>query len=460
MPEGAKHLAIDSLWYERLIAIGKSEKDVPDSLAGEKSSREMQKNQFLEGKIRNPDLETPYIDAERLIQNEEELLRLKAEIATQESDELVRQIYRWKINERIASIRMLRAAHDGKMRTFKRYCEFIYGRPSKEIFAYTLNGIKQRANSALKSENSDLAEAAADLLHALPDFDRLPEERRPKGDTLDFAEQHVKSEFSDLLAIDEFDGSLSGELLCSAFEDALDTLGVSLKEGGDWKVIMDRETDSRVVSVDQNSLAVMVPESAKFTYKQLLPWLVHEIGTHVLRRHNGERTKLMLLGIGLDRYEGGEEGVATMRGQAVEDGTLDDYAGLRYHLVASLALGLDGKPRDFRDVFEILEKYHIFNYLSKEKSKERATKLGRSLAYNDCVRLFRGTDCGPGVVFTKDIAYREANMGIYDLIGTDEGKIEMMRFSVGKYDPMNPRHIWILNQLGISEDDLLELEHE
>ena len=35
-----------------------------------------------------------------------------------------------------------------------------------------------------------------------------------------------------------------------------------------------------------------------------------------------------------------------------------------------------------------------------------------------------------------------------------ENPDEMLRFSVGKYDPANPRHIWILDTLGITEEDL------
>ena len=45
--------------------------------------------------------------------------------------------------------------------------------------------------------------------------------------------------------------------------------------------------------------------------------IVHEIGTHVVRRENGKRSKLRLLGIGLDNYERGEEGIATMREQVL-----------------------------------------------------------------------------------------------------------------------------------------------
>lgn len=34
----------------------------------------------------------------------------------------------------------------------------------------------------------------------------------------------------------------------------------------------------------------------------------------------------------------------------------------------------------------------------------------------------------------------------------------MTRFNIGKYDPSNPRHLWVLEQLNITEQDLQELE--
>ncbi len=453
-------IALDTEWYQRLVQLGRDDRDVPDSLAGEKDSRELQKQSFLNGEVRNPRLDTPFIDPERLVSKERELLQLKSDILATEENELVKQVYRWKINERIASIRMLKAAHEGKMRTFKRYAEFIYGRPSSEIFAYTINSVGARAESCREYDNQELADAAESLLEALPVALVQFDDHRVEDSTFLLAKRNVEEEIGDILHIEGFEGKLSGDDLVGVFEDALDSLGMSEGSGGKWTVVLDDKTDARVISVDQMNEEVRVPVSARLSHTELIPWLAHEIGTHALRRRNGERTKLMLLGLGLDRYEGGEEGVATMRGQVAGSESLDDFAGLRYHLVASLALGLDGRPRDFRGTFEVMEKYHVFNYLSKGKSLEKAVRMARNLAYSDCVRLFRGTDCGAGVVLPKDIAYREANIGVYDLIGTEDGRAEMMRFSVGKYDPMNPRHIWILDQLGVTDQDLVELEND
>jgi hypothetical protein len=31
---------------------------------------------------------------------------------------------------------------------------------------------------------------------------------------------------------------------------------------------------------------------------------------------------------------------------------------------------------------------------------------------------------------------------------------ELQRFSIGKYDPSNARHLWVLQQLNITDEDL------
>ena len=138
---------------------------------------------------------------------------------------------------------------------------------------------------------------------------------------------------------------------------------------------------------------------------------------------------------------------------------MSDFAVLDRHLAISLAKGLDGKPRDFRQVYDIMRKYYLVDELAKGKATEAAQQEAADQAWIRSVRTFRGTDCKtPGAALTKDIIYREGNMGVWELICTKPE--EMKRFSIGKYDPANNRHLWVLTELGISDQDLEELEKE
>ncbi len=215
-----------------------------------------------------------------------------------------------------------------------------------------------------------------------------------------------------------------------------------------WSVVLD-ESGNTAINVNQENKTVYVPAERKVKETKLKALIAHEIGTHALRRENGERSKLKLLGLGLDRYLKGEEGLARYKEQEIIGAT--DFAGFDCHLAISLAMGLDGKKRDFREVFDILRDYYFVK--SKNANRDESWKNAEELAWKRCLRAFRGTTCDiPGACFTQDIAYREGNIGIWNLVKKDDD--EMRRVMVGKYDPTSERHIWILDQLGISDSDL------
>lgn len=435
---------LDTHWYERFEKYGSF--GAYEYLEGDKNYREEQKNKFLTNEIENPSLDYPKINIEKLDIDEAELLTLKNEIINQEMNDVVKQTYRWRINEKIAEIRMLRASASGDMKWFKRWSKFVYGSPSPEIFTYTIQSVQETVTQSLTSDNEQIKHAAEELQILLPTTMPATQMKKlPSEESVKYAQQVTLQELQDLIQIPEIQGDIEAEQLRELFDQALQKL-----EAEGWSVVVD--TGSKIgISVDQENKMVKIPSTRKMGFKKLQALLAHEIGTHVARRINGERSKLKLLGLGLDRSSQGEEGVATMREQAVH-GKVDGFIGLEGHLGISLAQGLDGNPRDFRQVYTFLEKY----YKLKELLKPEEVKLGaQTEAWNRTVRTFRGTDCNtPGACFTKDIVYQEGNIAIWDVVKNNPN--ELLRFSIGKYDPSNERHIWILEQLGITDTDLQE----
>ncbi len=438
--------AFDSRWWEEFRQLGLFE--AFEFLEGNKTFREQQKEAFLKRAIENPTLDYSRLDLEELKAREQRLLELKQRIIQEEINPAVRQAYRWKINEKIATLRMLQAAATGDMRRFLRWSKFIYGEPSPEIFVHTVNEVRKEAEEILNEPevSEELKQAARRLLELLPQATstQIP---TPSEETFqqatDTFQKTLKHLVPSLPERESFDASLIHE----AFREALQRLKA---EG--WKVIIDEETSKTGIAVSQESREVRIPAEREITKKKLTALILHEIGTHVKRRVRGERSRLQLLGAGLDRYERAEEGIATMREQ-VAKGEITKYAGLEGHLAISLALGLDGYPRNFREVFQILEALFYMRNLKGGKSPEEARKKAQTSAWQRCVRTFRGTDCKTrGVCFTKDIIYREGNIGIWKLVG--ERPEEMVKFDIGKYDPTNWRHFYILMILGITEQDL------
>jgi hypothetical protein len=231
---------------------------------------------------------------------------------------------------------------------------------------------------------------------------------------------------------------------------AMDKVNTLLDPEQQWTVVLNPKGIS--LAADQESQSIKVATTKTWPIDDVAGLVVHELGTHAARRMAGERSRLKLLALGLDRYEGGEEGVAKMREQMVK-GVFEEFEGMVPHLAISLATGVDGKPRTFRETFDIVERVFAFNLAMDGAPVEEAKKKARDQAYARCVRTYRGTDGQQaGFAFTKDIVYREGNIKVWDVIGKNPG--EMMRFSVGKYDPSNPKHIWILDQLGITDEEI------
>lgn len=428
-----KSKSLDENWYEKL-----KEMEVLSDigyLVGNKEKRTAEKNKFISGEIENPNLDYPELDKLNFEEKEQKLLTLKRNILKQEKNETIKQLYRWKINERIAIIRMLKSSKNKDDKRFSKYSEFVYGKPEKEIYEYTLFQVKKIIDENLFSSDLQKKEAARKINIEL--FDPLMNNEN---------KLELKIEKSNIKSTDK-ETTYNAEDMKKEFEKVLEKHKIT-----DWKIIIDEEEKITDINVFQENKTINIPKKLSLEETEFKGIIEHEIGTHVARREKGERSKLKLLGIGLDRYLKGEEGLATYAEQKLF-GT-SNFSGFEGHFAISLALGIDGKKRNFKEVFEILKNYYL---LLSEKSQEKALKSAGNSAWSRCVRTFRGTTCQtPGACFTRDVVYREGNVGVWNVLRNDPK--EAKRFSIGKYDPANPRHIWILEQLNITEEDLDSLE--
>ncbi len=464
---------LDAQWYAEFVEIGAFEaydyfKDGKKSTEQpEKSRRQVSKESFLadESHQSNPELQYPELSEEWIKDREVKLLDLKRRIISTEQNPVVRQVYRWRINEKIAELRLMRAALQNKADAMAVYSDFVYGSPKKDIFAFTWNtSVESLLRQAEASEN----EAAKKLVQELHGLVQKPETSNteytpilPEQSLIDAAAAETRKGLGEAIDIQLPEGAetFSDTEIQALFQRAIHSLGI---EG--WIVTIEKGKAS--ISASQEKRQVQIPEGRTDTLQKIIGLIAHEIGTHALRRHNGERTKLQLLGLGLDRYEGGEEGVATMR-EHVLKGAVSDFAGAGLYLVAGLARGLDGtdpsSKRDFRQTFEVLQRVEMLRELLKGTVEGKAKELADTRAWDQCIRMFRGTDCKtPGAIFTKDIIYREGNIGVWQLMSQDQDA--MMRFSIGKFDPASPRHqkiieyVTLASQTEITDTDLARMQ--
>ncbi len=427
--------ALDDAWYERFEEIA-SFQDY-EYLDGEKNFREEQKKKFLAREIENPKLDYPALEKLEFPNKEACLLDLKKTILENEPNEIIKQVYRWRLNEKIAELRMLKASKEGRDNRFLKYSEFIYGKPEKDIYKYTISQIKNIIDKKLFDPDPETASAAKrlniELFEALMDTDS---NLNPKDFGL------LKK------SLDKNEQKYSSEEIKKSFEEALEKYDIA-----GWNISIS-ESSSSAINVSQDKKEVFIPREKLLTKTKLAALIEHEIGTHVLRREKGETSKLKLLGLGLDRYLRGEEGLATYKEQSVEGAS--EFTGLEGHFAIALATGMDGKKRNFRKVFEILKDFY---FIKSNKPGTEALESAKNTAWKRCVRTFRGTTSETaGACFTKDIVYREGNISIWTLAKNNSP--ELRRISVGKYDPSNPRHAWILDQLNITDETLAALDEE
>jgi hypothetical protein len=467
---------LDKEWFTEFKPVGSF--DAFTFLEGNEAKREAERKRFEAGDVDNPTLDYNKLDPKEFKRREDILLRLKKGVLEKEAStftfpkgmEAAKRLYRWKINEKVAELRMLQhmaklnslqngavASNDNDERKMlnkriSRYSQFVYGNPSPDIFHYTVHTLKERAGGHINNhENEELANAAKDLLGALPQNLPVPEiYSLPDEETFKQATERTLEELGDIIQLPDGDGDIDPQGIRDVFAAAIKARGAL-----GWEAVLDENV--AYMSTDQENKKMRAPlNRPPISRPELSGLTLHEFGTHVLRRLTGERSVLMLFGLGFDRYERGEEGVATFR-QQIGEGRIDDFAAADRHLAISLAKGLDGTPRDFRGVYEIIRKFYLFKELESGKDAATAEKNAKAQAWITCVRVFHGTDCKtPGVAFTKDIVYREGNIDIWGLVGKNPD--EMTKFSIGKFDPTNKRHLVALAQLGITDDDLAALE--
>ncbi|MFW0871161.1 MAG: tyrosine/phenylalanine carboxypeptidase domain-containing protein [Patescibacteria group bacterium] len=424
---------LDSRWYKRFEEVAFEDYE---KLTGKKEVREAEKGKFLNGEVDNPTLDYPELESFNLEEREHALLALKEDVLELEKNDAVKKIYRTKINESLATLRMLKAAREGNDKMFSRYADFIYGTPEIADIGYVLEHVKELVQANLASEDANKA-AAAQKLHAV-----FSEVSLPAGQG---ADKSILPEGEDI------SGKLeSVDEAVAAFEEALQEIDAT-----DWKVVVDTESGISNFSVSQEHKVVRVPAEDKLlarniSKKKLKGLIEHEIKTHVARRSNGERSRLQLLGLGLDRYLKAEEGIATYNEQQVTGAK--EFAGVPRFFSIALAKGITGEKLDFRRTHEIMSDYRLLASPKKDVTPEAAA----TTAYNDCVRIFRGTTCKtPGAVYPKDMSYF-GNRAIWTLASENSEVVET--FTIGKYDPNNSEHIALLTQLGILDQDLEDLE--
>jgi hypothetical protein len=393
---------------------------------------------FISGKIN--EFELTYNEPQKIdyIEAFNSLDKVGEEVLCAES--VVCRAYLSKIHEVKNRYLLLQASSRKDDKTFFEQSEVIYGLPKLQYYQYAMRGLRKTL------ENIEALQLADNRVrNAVDMLSPLQVEKTPTSWDSILLPDYVDDKDNHILT------SAEVKVMCEA---AFVEYGID-----GWKVIVANNGDRITFNVNQEERVLYIPHDEDIrlrkyplTLIRMEALIAHEIGTHVVRRQNGDNSSLALLGPGLADYLNGEEGIATYREQLVRGAS--QFAGIMGYLSVSWAVGLDGKPRNFRELFEIMVPYLFLSVIEQTSKSKLPLDLDsidenvRRNAWARCVRTFRGvTGLNKGYCFTRDIIYLEGNIAIWQLLEAEP--TASRNFSIGKYDPTNKEHVSILHELGL-----------
>lgn len=223
-------------------------------------------------------------------------------------------------------------------------------------------------------------------------------------------------------------------------EECADIMRQAL-EAGDlgqrgWTAEINSKKSGVAVNVDKKK--IFLPGNTRRNAAELRRLIVHEQEVHARRGQNGEDTGVPILKNGTADYADIEEGLGVLFECAIA-GSVDNASYHRArdrYIVAGLALGTDGEPKDGRIVFELTWRLlAVRNSKDGAVSEEDETKAKKQ-ALVHVENAFRSTHYDkPGIIYSKLKIYLEGLKknadyfaGQVDLNGAIDGAM------MGKYD--------------------------
>ncbi|MCB9822967.1 hypothetical protein H6800_01690 [Candidatus Nomurabacteria bacterium] len=425
--------------YKKLTISGERKDDVLDSLHSGDS----------------PDMTATHLSESEL---DIQLAKLKkwknALLEVEDLDPLIRQAYRWRINEDIANVHMLRASAAGDMRSFRRWNEFIYGKPNEPIYRAALDWVAGDADSLIDQFGVDSPQGQA----AQSVLDNIGARRGDRSLLVPSEEtfQSVRTDhmreggyYSLLLAGVEV--PTEAKVRRDVGEPILRHV-VTNNLQSDYDI---KPVEGTVWGVDHVERVVEQPEEYAMPPKRFVGLGAgHEIGTHLLEKENGDRGPIKLASRGLDRQEVGE-GRAVVREQVVYD-TFDEFGTLvrwrdiiRRDIAIGFASGVaDERMRTAAETYDFIYAIDLM-YQTKLKPNDPEVAAEKAKRKTDplILRVLKGTD-GTGGAYLKDKLYLEGNVAVWRAAEM-YGPGIISDGDLGKFDITNSRHIVLLQKLGL-----------
>ena len=401
---------------------------------------ETEHQQFLDAnKTALPDLRpSPDLNLNELNAWEAQLLGIKTELLASDMQTDTKQLYRWRINENIANLRIIRAAANGDTRRFERYNSFIYGQPDPDIFHAVADRFCSDAEAASTSDRPELQQAASQVLEQLSQY-------RVSG------KQAVLTPSTDTFQAIKADYTTKGgyvERLFNNVELAADEDGLVRRPLGDVAIaqmlenINNRQKITDAPSWSNGRTNLYRDPSYAMTSQDFREYLGHELA-HSEEFINGIEGPVQLLATGVDRYERGNEGRAVLIEQILNDKleTFSESARWREilcrHLAVSLGSGLaNGATMNFAQNYAVINAINTFYGYRDSTDVAGVPKQADEDTFSLLAAVYKGTDgTGNGGVYRRPMIYLEGNIDVWE-----QDSPTIQSGERGKFDVSNKRH--------------------
>jgi len=383
-----------------------------------------QEDDFISEKINNPKLIYHRLSDFDFKEWRNRLEELLERILKEEKNELVKEAYKGRIEERLETLALLEATHKGDDPKFMCLSEKLFGSLDEDVLAQSLFNVRENIKRRLRSKNKKVRSETENFIKYLEtEFSVTPRNIFPHSHDQEKIRNGKKSH-------------LGPEDIKREVEAAFDKLGIK----NDWKAVVG---DYLNISVNYAEKELRIPRIRKADHREMVGLIAHEVGTHILRRINGRKSPLALLGSGLDYHSSAEEGLAMHR--EFEASGVERRLGVM-DFAAALAMGFQTKPHSFREVYNVLKQYYfVGNSLPDIAAREQRA---HDKAWRQTVRVFRGTSGrNKGYCFTRNLIYHQGLINIRKIL--EKGEITEEQMLLGKFDPGNEEHLRILRGLGI-----------
>ena len=327
--------------------------------------------------------------------------------------------------------------------SFAKLNEVLYGKLDIPCYLGMIATEKNRLESFIpKSETAAAIKSKLESLLGRVDVGDEKEEILLDETSMQKLHNFVTTRYADVLSVvpDTSDDVYYDVTECAEIMNNALKVG-NLSEYG-WVAIENPAKSNPSTKHTDNT--INLPSNTRRTAGELRRLIIHEQEVHVRRAQNGRNSGFKPLMTGTADYADAEEGLGVLLECAV-DGNFDnpsfDRSRNRY-ITAGLALGADGKPRDAREVYEILWRMITIQKAGDNGDiSEDIIEKAKDKAYSHLENAYRGTQFWmKGVIYTKLKVYYEglAKNAEYFKRNIDRLDATFDEIFIGKYNHTDP----------------------